>query len=108
MKTRDPWVVEDDLFSEATVSNFQTLARAGPFGNGRGHMGFAVDNIYAPAEVIKPFYADLRDPAKGRAKLITTHTIGGVMSGGAAAPSSAEVLNSHGLLGPDILFSHGN
>ncbi|KAI0130253.1 amidohydrolase [Xylariales sp. AK1849] len=106
MVSRDPWLLEDDL-SEESISNFRSLARAGPFGNDRVHMGFAVDNIYLPADIIKPFYADLRDPDKGRAKVITTHTAGGTMSG-LEAPTAVQILNSHNLLGPDILFSHAN
>ncbi|KAI9830655.1 MAG: hypothetical protein M1819_005465 [Sarea resinae] len=101
----DPWKSEDDYFSEETKSAFQDLALAAPF-DGRVYMGYAVDNIYLPADVIKPFYADLRDPAKGKAKLITTHGMGGPMMGG--APSAAQMLSMHSLLGPDILISHAN
>ncbi|KAK6083711.1 amidohydrolase family protein [Seiridium cupressi] len=106
LKSRDPWLTEDDT-SEENLVTYQALARAGPFGDGRVHVGYANDSIYSPAEVIKPFYATLRDPAKGKAKLITTHTMGGAMQG-KETPTAIEVLNSHGLLGPDVLFSHTN
>ncbi|KAI1852013.1 hypothetical protein JX266_002866 [Neoarthrinium moseri] len=106
LKSRSPFTVEDDA-SEETIARYQTLARGGPYGNGTVHIGYANDNIYTPAEDIKQFYATLRDPAKGRAKLITTHTIGGAMQG-KKTPTAIEILHSHGLLGPDILLSHGN
>ena len=65
-----------------------------------------MDNIYFPAEMIKPYYANLRDPAKGKAKVITTHSAGGAMFG--LGPTAVQVLDSHGLLGPDIIISHPN
>ena len=67
-------------------------------------MGYAIDNLYMPAEVIKPYYADLRDPAKGKAKLITSHGVGGPLMGN--GPSAVQMLAKHDLLGPDILISH--
>ncbi len=67
-------------------------------------MGYGIDNLYMPAEVIKPYYADLRDPAKGKAKLITSHGVGGPMMGN--GPSAVQMLAKHDLLGPDILISH--
>ncbi|KAH6645857.1 amidohydrolase [Truncatella angustata] len=106
LKSRNPFVTEDDV-SEETVSVYQKLARAGPFGDGRLHIGYANDSIWAPAEVIKPLYRRLRDEAEGKAKLITTHAIGGPMRG-KNAPTAIEILSSHGLLGPDILLSHAN
>lgn len=104
--SREPFKVEDIFFSLECLDTYQALARAGPFGNGRVHMGYAMDMIYAPGEVLKPFYAGLRDPSKGRAKVITTHSLGGPMYP-PGSPSSAQLLHSHGLLGPDVLLSHG-
>ena len=100
----DPWKSEDDYFSPETKTTFRNLALAAPFGNGRVHMGYAIDNLYMPAEVIKPYYADLRDPAKGKAKLITSHGVGGPLMGN--GPSAVQMLSRHDLLGPDILISH--
>lgn len=104
--SKDPFMVEEDAYAEESLSIFQGLALAGPFGDGRVHIGYCVDNLWAPAEVIKPFYASLRDASKGKAKLITSHAVGGPMFG--AAPSAIQMLNSHGLLGQDILLSHAN
>jgi Amidohydrolase family len=102
----DPWKSEDDYFSDQTKTTFQKLALGAPFGNGRVHMGYAIDNLYMPAEVIKPYYADLRDPAKGKAKLITSHGLGGPLTRN--GPSAVQMLSKHDLLGPDILISHAN
>lgn len=106
IKSRDPWLIEVDN-SEQSVLTYQALARAGPFGDGRINIGYAYDNYFAPAEVIKPFYATLRDPEKGKAKIITTHTIPSRMFG-KNAPTATQVLHSHNLLGPDVLLSHAN
>ena len=100
----NPLKCETDYFSDHTKATFQNLALAAPFGNGRVHMGYAIDNLYMPAEVIKPYYADLRDPAKGKAKLITSHGVGGPLMGN--GPSAVQILSKHDLLGPDILISH--
>ncbi|KAI5921807.1 amidohydrolase [Camillea tinctor] len=100
----NPWKLEDDHFSEQNLTTYQELAKAGPYGNGLVHIGYAMDNIYVPGETLKPYYADLRDPAKGKAKLITTHAVGGKMLG--SNPSGVQILDGHGLLGPDILLSH--
>ncbi|KAI1487666.1 amidohydrolase [Biscogniauxia mediterranea] len=100
----NPWKVEDDYFSEEHLTAYRELAKAGPYGNGLVHIGYAMDNIYVPGEVLKPYYADLRDPTKGKAKLITTHAVGGKMLG--SGPSGVQILDGHGLLGPDILISH--
>jgi hypothetical protein len=69
-------------------------------------MGFAFDSLYMPLEAIEPYYVDLGDPAKGEAKVITSHVLGGPMTGN--APSAVQILSQHGLLGPDTLIPHGN
>lgn len=102
--SRDPFLAAAEE-SEQSLSAYQALAMAGPFGDGRVHIGYANDNIYSPAEVIKPFYATLRDPEKGKAKLITTHAVAGPMRG-KQSPTIVQLLKSHDLLGPDILLSH--
>lgn len=104
--SRQPLRLQDDSFSDESISIFRDLAKSGPFGDGRVHIGYALDNLFAPAKVMKSFYADLRDPSKGRAKLITSHSVGGPGFGG--VPSAVQILNSLGLLGPDILLSHAN
>ncbi|KAK8109937.1 hypothetical protein PG999_008074 [Apiospora kogelbergensis] len=117
-----PLKVEDDTFSEESLSIYRALAKAGPFGgsgsgsgnggdgDGRVHMGYANDSLYAPADVLKRFYADLRDPAHGRpAKVITSHALGGALTNtgaGRGGPTAVQVLHSHGLLGPDVLLAH--
>lgn len=106
LKSREPWASES-VASNETFADYQKLARGGPYGGGRVHIGYANDDVYSPGEVLKPLYAKLRDPAQGRAKVITTHTIGGAMQG-EDTPSAAQLLDRHGLLGPDVLLSHAN
>ncbi|ETS74218.1 hypothetical protein PFICI_14084 [Pestalotiopsis fici W106-1] len=107
LKSREPWKTEGAA-SDETFADYQALARGGPYGHGRVHIGYANDDLYSPAEVLKPLYAKLRDPAQGKAKIITTHTIGGLMAGDEDAPTAVQILDSHGLLGPDVLLSHAN
>jgi hypothetical protein len=100
--SRDPFQIQDQFFDENDLANFRALAKAGPYGNGRVHIGFALDMIFAPGEVLKPYYEGLRDESKGKAKVITSHAKGGPAFG----VTVAQTLSSHGLLGPDILLSH--
>lgn len=93
--------------SDETFADYQALARGGPYGDGRVHIGYANDDLFSPAEVLQTLYAKLRDPAQGRAKVITTHTVGGHMQG-EAAPTAVQILDGHDLLGPDVLLSHAN
>jgi cytosine/adenosine deaminase-related metal-dependent hydrolase len=106
LKSREPWKTESAA-SDETFADYQTLARGGPYGDDRVHIGYANDDLFSPAEVLQPLYAKLRDPAQGRAKVITTHTVGGHMQG-ESAPTAVQILDGHGLLGPDVLLSHAN
>lgn len=69
-------------------------------------MGFAIDNLYIPPEISKPYYATLRDIEKGKAKLITSHGVGRPIMGN--GPSAVQMLAKNELLGPDILISNAN
>ncbi|KAK7750426.1 hypothetical protein SLS62_007615 [Diatrype stigma] len=106
IRSTDPWRLENDLLSEDSLARYEALAQAAPYGNGTVHVGYAMDNLYLPAETLKPYYARLRDPARGKAHLITTHANGGVLFGN--GPTAVQILASHDLLGPDILLVHPN
>ncbi|KAB8215602.1 hypothetical protein BDV33DRAFT_180522 [Aspergillus novoparasiticus] len=89
-----PWVME----------TFDQLAAMNPLGpSGRVQLGFAFDMLYLPGEILKEIYGRVR---RAGAQLITSHSVYGVAFGGPDAPSAANRLDSHGLLGPDILLSH--
>lgn len=103
VKSWSPFSGDDETFSPWVMDGFKSLAAAGPYGKGRVTIGFALDNIYTPAEVIKPYYATLRDAG---AQVITTHATGGPITG--YRPSALQLLDSHGLLGKDVLLSHAN
>lgn len=81
IRSTDPWELENDLLSGDSLARYEALAEAAPYGNGTVHVGYAMDNLYLPAEVLKPYHARLRDPAGGKAHLITTHADGGVLFG---------------------------
>lgn len=81
LRSTDPWKIENDILSEESLVRYEALAQAGPYGNDTVHVGYAMDNIYLPTEILKPYYARLRDPARGKAHLITTHANSCVMFG---------------------------
>jgi hypothetical protein len=93
----------DDYEAPWLMDAFAALAGGGPYGDGRVLIGWAHDNIYMPAEVLKPYFAAVR---KAGAHLITSHGVGGPSFGDPA--SSVEILDGHGLLDKDILISHAN
>ncbi|KAH7347020.1 amidohydrolase, partial [Pyrenochaeta sp. MPI-SDFR-AT-0127] len=94
---------QTDYASTRSLHEFRALAAAGPFGKGRVQIGFAMDNIYLPGDVIKPYYQAIR---RAGAKVITTHGAGGPAFG--QKPSALQLLDQHALLGTDILVSHAN
>lgn len=52
---------------------------------------------------MKKLYSELR---AAKAQVITSHAAAGLAFGN--GPSVAQLLNNHGLLGPDVLLSHAN
>lgn len=100
-----PFTVADESGTPWVMETFKALAAGGPYSNGRVEIGYANENVYMPAEVIKPFYQTLREAP---AKLITTHSAAGPARGYPPPPSTLRILNKHSLLGPDILLSHAN
>ncbi|KXJ88075.1 amidohydrolase [Microdochium bolleyi] len=109
--TSNPPTVKMDFYASETVEAFRALAAHGPYGSGRIHIGQTLDNVYASGDAIREFYSEMRggkDKKHPAAKIITTHAARGPYSGGDEAPSVIQTLHSHGVLGPDVLISHGN
>ncbi|KAF4871774.1 5'-deoxyadenosine deaminase [Colletotrichum siamense] len=98
-----PFTVQDDYTSPSVLQDWKALASKGPYGNERVQIGFVVDNVYQPGDAMKKLYSELR---AAKAKVITSHAAAGLAFGN--GPSVAQLLNNHGLLGPDILLSHAN
>jgi cytosine/adenosine deaminase-related metal-dependent hydrolase len=107
LKSRDPPLIEDEP-PEASLADFQALARTAPLGDGgRVLVGFANDAVHGPSASLHALYSELRDPSRGRAHLITTHAVGGPMYP-AGARTVVETLATAAVLGPDVLLSHCN
>ncbi|KAJ5795068.1 Amidohydrolase 1 [Penicillium paradoxum] len=99
----DPLNVVDDYIPTSSLRTWKKLAGMAPFADGRVQLGFAVDNLYLLTSQLQELYTGLRSM---NAKIITSHAAAGKAFGG--APSVVQLLNNAGLLGPDILISHGN
>ncbi len=112
-------VPDKDLIPDWFMKQLGELAAKQPFGDGRVYLGWAFDLLFLPKEMVVPLYEQVR---KLGIKLITTHVAKNAvfgmvyflrsckilltqMKGQASFPN---ILESYGLLGPDILFSHGN
>jgi hypothetical protein len=93
----------DDDYSFDTVEAWKILARGGPYGNDRVQIGFAVDNVYQPPDIMRKLYSELRG---ANAKVITSHAPAGLAFGN--KPSVLQILDGYDLLGPDVLLSHAN
>ncbi|OJJ95070.1 hypothetical protein ASPACDRAFT_48176 [Aspergillus aculeatus ATCC 16872] len=89
------------LLDEWVLQQLEELAAAAPFGDGRVQLGLAFDGFMLPKEVVVALYDRAR---KAGVKVITTHYVRGYFSDG----SLVDTLEDYGLLGPDILLSHGN
>ncbi|CCF40341.1 amidohydrolase [Colletotrichum higginsianum] len=96
-----PLTWQDDYTSPDVLVPWKSLASNGPYGDGRIQLGFAVDNVHQSPDEMKKLYSELR---AAKAKVITSHSAGGLAYGN--GPSVAQLLEGHGLLGPDILVSH--
>ncbi|OHW99641.1 amidohydrolase family protein [Colletotrichum incanum] len=99
----NPLTSQDDYTSPSVLESWKSLAAKGPYGDERIELGFVVDNVYQSPDEMKKLYSELR---AAKAKLITSHAAASLAFGN--GPSVVQLLNSHGLLGPDILLSHAN
>ncbi|GIC87374.1 uncharacterized protein Aud_003758 [Aspergillus udagawae] len=86
------------------MDDFRRLAKEQPFGpNGRTRLGFAMDTMFVPPKVLKDAFNIAREHG---VHMITSHVTRVSMMDN--MPSALAVLNDNGLLGPDVLLSHGN
>ncbi|GJC78800.1 5-methylthioadenosine/S-adenosylhomocysteine deaminase [Colletotrichum liriopes] len=99
----NPLTSQEDYTSPSVLESWKSLAAKGPYGDERIELGFVVDNVYQSPDEMKKLYSELR---AAKAKVITSHAASSLAFGN--APSVVQLLNSHGLLGPDILLSHAN
>ncbi|PWY91812.1 Metallo-dependent hydrolase [Aspergillus sclerotioniger CBS 115572] len=87
------------LLDDWVLNQLSDLATAAPFGDGRVQIGLAFDGLMLPKDTIVSLYDRAR---KAGVKVITTHYVRGHFSDN----SLVDLLDSYGLLGPDILLSH--
>ncbi|RBR13524.1 uncharacterized protein FIESC28_08152 [Fusarium coffeatum] len=85
------------------VPQMDGLAEKAPFGDGRVQLGFFFDSYFLPEGVITETLGHVK---KAGVKLITSHYRHWPISKGQSRVP--EQLNACGLLGPDILLTHGN
>lgn len=103
IKSWSPFTAEDETLAPWVMDAFKSLTAGGPYGNGRVTIGFATDNLFLPGDSLKSYFEGVRAAS---AHLITTHGTGGPIRDN--GPSALQTLDSHGLLGKDILVSHAN
>ncbi|KAL5356588.1 hypothetical protein BJX96DRAFT_186865 [Aspergillus floccosus] len=96
--------LDHEISLDTEMENFRRLAKEQPFGpNGRVRLGFAMDTMFVHPKLLKTGFDEAR---KHGAHLITSHVTRISMMDN--MPSPVAVLNNNGLLGPDVLLSHGN
>ncbi|KAF3073627.1 5-methylthioadenosine/S-adenosylhomocysteine deaminase [Trichoderma lentiforme] len=92
--------VDTDFLPSWAVEQVEELIKAGPYGDGRVSVGLAFDALFLPKETVADLYQRCRQAG---AKVITTHYCRGAIFG---QHSIVDMLEGHGVLGPDILLSH--
>ncbi|GFP56940.1 5-methylthioadenosine/S-adenosylhomocysteine deaminase [Trichoderma asperellum] len=94
--------VNTEFLPSWAVEQVEELIKAGPYGDGRVNVGLAFDALFLPTEIVAGLYKRVRQAG---AKVITSHYTRGAVLG---QNSVVDVLESHGVLGPDIIISHAN
>ncbi|KAL7901625.1 hypothetical protein HDV63DRAFT_404819 [Trichoderma sp. SZMC 28014] len=95
-------LMNTDFLPSWAVEQVEELIKAGPYGNGRVNIGLAFDAVFLPTELVADLYKRVRQAG---AKVITTHYARNAIFG---QHSLVDVLDGHGVLGPDIIISHAN
>ncbi|PYH84603.1 Metallo-dependent hydrolase [Aspergillus uvarum CBS 121591] len=102
VKTWEPEIeMHTNLLDDWVLQQLEELAAAAPFGDGRVQLGLAFDGFMLPKEMVVALFDRAR---RAGVKVITTHYVRGYFNDG----SLVDTLEDYGLLGPDILLSHGN
>ncbi|KAJ5725580.1 uncharacterized protein N7483_006937 [Penicillium malachiteum] len=89
----------DDWFGDWVQNQFNDLARSAPWADDRVRLGLAFDGYFLPKDVVIGLHGQAR---KAGVQVITTHCVHGYP----CDSSLVDLLDSYGLLGPDILLSH--
>ncbi|EDN03143.1 conserved hypothetical protein [Histoplasma mississippiense (nom. inval.)] len=82
-----PFTLDQDILPAWVFETFDKLAQRGPFGDGRVHLGFALDLFFLPKEMILSIF--------DRVTKADYH-----------GTSLVDLLDSYNLLGPNIILSH--
>ncbi|KAL5354533.1 hypothetical protein ACLOAV_000622 [Pseudogymnoascus australis] len=83
-----------------TLDHLESLALAQPHANGRVTIGLGFDFYFLPRETVIGIFERFR---KAGVKVITSHVTKNAIFG---EGSTVELLDSYGLLGPDLVLSH--
>ncbi|KFY94427.1 hypothetical protein V500_03275 [Pseudogymnoascus sp. VKM F-4518 (FW-2643)] len=89
-----------DILPPWSLDQFESLAQSQPHGNGRVTIGLGFDFYFLPQDVVVGILERFR---KAGVKLITSHVAKNAVFGNA---STVELLDSYGLLAPDLVLSH--
>ncbi|KAL7949487.1 Metallo-dependent hydrolase [Trichoderma barbatum] len=92
--------VNTEFLPSWAVEQVEKLIKDGPYGDGRVSVGLAFDALFLPKDIVTDLYQRCRQAG---AKVITTHYCRGPVFG---QHSIVDMLEDHGVLGPDILLSH--
>ncbi|KAL2800880.1 hypothetical protein BJX66DRAFT_290344 [Aspergillus keveii] len=95
----EPVDYDEELLPEWWFSTLESLAKAGPFGNGRVKLGLGFDAFNLSKEVVQDVWAKCRGLG---IKLFTTHYVANSMK------NSISLLKEYALLDSTTLFSHIN
>ncbi|KAI1071443.1 hypothetical protein LB507_005452 [Fusarium sp. FIESC RH6] len=101
--TEDSFELDRVPQPEWLLPQMDDLAAKAPFGDGRVQLGFFFDSYFLPEGVIAETLGHVK---KAGVKLITSHYRHWPISKGQS--KVPEQLHACGLLGPDILLTHGN
>ncbi|BDD55361.1 hypothetical protein MAP00_000888 [Monascus purpureus] len=92
--------LDDSVLPEWVLNQVQELATLAPFGDGRVQFGLGFDGYFLPKEDVVNLFNRCRQAGT---KLITSHYTRNIILG---TDSIIELLDSYGLLGPDVIISH--
>ncbi|KFY72790.1 hypothetical protein V499_07087 [Pseudogymnoascus sp. VKM F-103] len=93
-------VPSSDILPSWSLDQLESLAKSQPHANGRLTIGLGFDFYFLPQEVVIGIFERFR---RAGVKVITSHVAKNPVFGKA---STVELLDSYGLLGPDIVLSH--
>ncbi|KFY63339.1 hypothetical protein V496_04024 [Pseudogymnoascus sp. VKM F-4515 (FW-2607)] len=93
-------VPSSSILPPQTLDHLESLALAQPHANGRVTIGLGFDFYFLPRETVIGIFERFR---KAGVKVITSHVTKNAIFG---EGSTVELLDSYGLLGPDLVLSH--